>query len=329
MFDIDTTQTIIWGEGDDILWAEGEALMIAGGMGLGKTTLAGQLVRGLLGLESTVLGLPITPASKPILYLAMDRPRQIRRSFLRQFGDTDRLALEGKLIVRPGPPISDIASCPPLLAKMAESVGAGTIFVDSLKDAVVGLSEDATGGAYNRARQGCLAKGIQVLELHHNRKPSAESAGGISDVYGSTWLTSGAGSVIMLTGDPGDPVVKFRHAKQPANEVGPWRLLHDQERGVFEVQKIDLLVVVKNAGPNGVTARDAARAMYEKSNPTEAQIKKAQRQLDKLVREGDLTSLEGSRGGAGGSAPTTWFLRQPVSEFDSATGIQWEQATLT
>jgi hypothetical protein len=42
-FILDQPSTIpaVWGEGAQVLWAEGEALMIAGGQGLGKTTLAG------------------------------------------------------------------------------------------------------------------------------------------------------------------------------------------------------------------------------------------------------------------------------------------------
>ena len=43
ILDIPTTIPALWGEGNDVLWAEGESLMIAGPMGLGKTTLAGLL----------------------------------------------------------------------------------------------------------------------------------------------------------------------------------------------------------------------------------------------------------------------------------------------
>ena len=41
----------IWGRSTQVLWPTGEALMIAGGQGLGKTTLAGMLLKGLLGLQ--------------------------------------------------------------------------------------------------------------------------------------------------------------------------------------------------------------------------------------------------------------------------------------
>lgn len=308
MWDDETPQKILWGQDNDILWADGEALMIAGGMGLGKTTLAGNLIRAQLGLRDEVLGLPVARAEKPILYLAMDRPRQIRRSMRRQFPQEEASAVRGRLIVRPGPPITDMAVDPTLLARMAMAAGAGTVYLDSLKDAVIGLSEDAVGAGYNRARQYLLAQGINLLELHHNRKATINSGSGIGEVFGSTWLTSGAGSVIMLFGEPGDLVIKFHHRKTPADEVGPFHLNHDPDKGSFEVAgQIDLVIVARNAGAEGLTAKAAAGAMYEKSSPTEAECKKAQRQLDKLVRSGLLTRVDGHRGGPNGSVPTVWF----------------------
>lgn len=324
MFGNDDLATIVWGSGDDILWAEGEALLIAGGMGLGKTTLAGMLVRGQLGLDDTVLGLPIARAEKPILYLAMDRPRQIRRSMRRQFDEAEMPGIAGRLIMRPGPPVSDLAVDPTLLTMMAMDVGAGTVYVDSLKDAVIGLSEDAVGAAYNRARQSLLARGVQICELHHNRKANAQNGttSGINEVFGSTWLTAGAGSVIQLTGDPGDLVIRFNHLKLPANEVGPWHLHHDPDKGWMEVAQFDYLKAVINAGPDGLTAKETAKQLYETARPSDAQCKKATRQLDKLVKRGVLTKVEGHRGGMGGSVPTAWFLatndeaKEPVtSEF--------------
>lgn len=300
MFDKDEAPVQLWGEDDQILWAEGEALMIAGGMGLGKSTLAGQLLRAQLGLRDKVLDLPVTPVDRPILYLAMDRPRQLRRALKRQFNEEERELIAGRLLIRPGPPIMDMAIDPSLLARMAEAAGAGVVYVDSLKDAVVGLSADETAANYNRARQMLLASGVEVCELHHTRKPSQEAAGGISSVYGSTWLASGAGSVILLTGEPGDLVVRFRHAKTPANEVGPWHLHLDPERGEFTVQKCDLLVSARNSGAQGLSAEDAAKDLYDTRRPSASEKKKAERQLSTLEAKGLLKRIEG-RGGA------VWF----------------------
>lgn len=305
MFSPDIAVTELWGSGDDILWADGEALMICGPPGLGKSTLAGQLVRAQLGLQSAVLDMPVIPVDRPILYLAMDRPAQIRRSMKRQFGPEERDLIAGRLLVRPGPPIMDMAVDPTLLARMADAVGAGVVYVDSLKDAVVGLSGDEAGAMYNRARQSLLADGVNICELHHLRKPSVDSAGGISSIYGSTWLASGAGSVIILSGEPGDLVVRFRHVKTPSNEVGPLRLILNPDTGDFTVQRCDLLVSAKNAGTDGLTAEGAAKDLYDVGRPTASEKKKAERQLMRLTSLGKLIRTEGLHG-------PVWFPRGDI-----------------
>jgi hypothetical protein len=38
-------------------------------------------------------------------------------------------------------------------------------------------------------------------------------------VYGSTWLTSGLDSVIVLECEPGGPTAELRHLKQPAETI--------------------------------------------------------------------------------------------------------------
>lgn len=309
LFDHEDTTTALWGNGEHILWAEGEALMIAGGMGLGKTTLAGQILRAQLGLDTEVLGLPVIPAQGPILYLAMDRPRQIRRSMLRQFDETEREQLNN-LMIRPGPPIADIAVRPTLLAEMAHEAGATTIYIDSLKDAAIGLSSDEVGAAYNRARQFALANDCQLCELHHliKRNPNGGAPNSVADVYGSNWLTAGAGSVIMLTGDPGDPIIEFRHVKQPHTEVGPFRLLHNTDAGRFTIDhEVDLLVLAQSAGPSGLSPQAAASAIFEKDKPSRAQVEKARRRLDKLTDAGQLVRIEGMRGGAAGAGSANYF----------------------
>ena len=224
----------LWGDGPNVLWSPGESLMVAAPQGLGKTTLGGQLVRALLGLDDSVFGLPVTPTDKRILYLAMDRPRQIRRSLRRQFTESDAELLNRRLVVRPGPPDADLAAHPLLLRGMAEHYDAGIVFVDSLKDAALGLSSDETGSAWNRARQHLLASDREMCEFHHCRKPSGGDQKRkltIDDIYGSAWLTNGCGSVILLAGEPGDPIIDFRHVKQPWDEVGPFTLQVDHDAG--------------------------------------------------------------------------------------------------
>ena len=312
ILDIPDTIPALWGDGIDVLWPKGEPLMIAGTQGLGKTTLAGQLVRALL-FGGDVLGLPVTADDGVILYLAMDRPRQIARSMRRQFSEDDRATLAAHLIVRPGPPPADLAKNPILLAGMAEQYNAGIVFIDSLKDAAIGLSEDEVAAAYNRGRQYLLAAGRELCELHHTVKRGQRTPTA-ADIYGSTWLTSGCGSIILLTGEPGDPIIGFRHVKQPGDEVGPWRLLHNQRVGKLTIEHNIYLPELADAAGGQLTAKHAAAAIYDTDDPSRAQIQKALRRLNALVPVA-FTRVEGAKGGSKNTRrPTRWILNGRVSE---------------
>jgi hypothetical protein len=294
----------IWGRNDEVLWAEGESLMITGGLGLGKTTLAGLLVRAML-CGGEVLGFPVMPAGEPILYLAMDRPRQIARSMRRQFGEQHQRWLSERLRVWPGPLPDDVAKNPDLLVGKAREAEARYVFLDSLKDAVIGLSDDAVAAVYNRARQLLIADDRQLCELHHPvKRASGEST---DDAYGSRWLTAGAGSVIMLSGKPGDPIIRFRHTRQPAAEVGPYKLISYQDTGEIAIYHAVDLVELAKAGKNGLTVKDAACALSETDKPDPNDIEKARRRLNKLVDTGKLRQVEGHRGGSAGEGEARWY----------------------
>lgn len=294
VLDVPDTPPAVWGEGGDVLWAEGEALMLAAPQGVGKTTLAHQVVRARLGLQEGPLGFPVAEGRR-VLLLSMDRPAQARRAAHRIFAKDDRGILDDRLIVWEGPPPFDLAARTDILAAMCDRAKADTVVLDSLKDAAIGLSDDAVGAGYNRARQKTLTAGIQVLELHHTRKAGANGGepNTISDVYGSTWLTSGTGSVISLYGDPGDPIVSFRHLKQPMNEVGPFQLVHDHSSGTTSVMHaVDLVSLVRTSGPEGLTALYAAEVLFETKKPSRADKEKARRRLENLTGSGVLTRME-------------------------------------
>jgi len=308
ILDVPLTIPTVWGADEGLLWVEGESLMIAGGQGLGKTTLAGQMIRAQVR-GGEVLALPMRQLgdNDRILYLAMDRPRQIARSLARQFTQEDRQVLNDKLVVRPGPPMADLAANPSLLTLMAQALDCNYVYVDSLKDAAVGLVDDEIAAKWNRARQTALSENIQLCELHHNKKHKSGDNWDISDVYGSNWITAGLGSIVMLTGDPGDPIIGFRHIKQPSEEIGPFRLEHDQKAGTMIIHHdVDLVTMARAAGPEGLTARGAAAAIFDTETPSRGEVEKARRRLDKLVDKGWLIGRDPAVATGRGHA-RTWF----------------------
>jgi replicative DNA helicase len=316
-FILDSPETVpaIWGSEDHVAWAAGEPLYIVGPSGVGKTTLVGQLHYGRLGLMDDVLGYPVEPGAGRVLYLACDRPRQISRALHRLTGEEHREILDEKLMVHRGPPLADLAAHPEHLVWLARMAGADTVILDSLKDVASPLSDDKVGSGLNKAVQLCVAADIEVLGLHHQRKSGAD--GGkpktLSDVYGSMHITAGAGSVMLLWGQAGDPVVDLVHLKQPATQLPAMKIEHDHSTGISTVwRQFDMLQFLRNQR-RGASAIEGARQMFEKAAPTRAQEAKARRELDQLVKKGFAFKQEPQRGGrqadgTSGATPARYFM---------------------
>jgi replicative DNA helicase len=273
--------------------AKGEALIIAAPQGCGKTTLAGQLALGRCGFEeyAELLGYPILPGERRVLYLAMDRPKQAARSLHRMVGSSWREELDSKILFWEGPPPLDIGRHPSILLELCIAANADTVIVDSLKDAAIGLSDDEVVSGYNRARQMVITAGVEVIELHHVRKLTGGQKSrppALDDLFGSTFITGGSGSVILLVGEPGASVVDFHHVKQPAAEVGPFKVHHDHANGRSEKHGEVNVVKLSRTKESGISAREAAEAMFDTDKPTPDQKAKARRRLEYLTREGYL-----------------------------------------
>lgn len=301
----------IWGHGTEVLWAQGEPCLITGPPGVGKTTLTGQLVRARLGADPNpeVLGWPIQPdTAGRVLYLASDRPQQIRRSLNRHFTEADRPLLEERLTIWPGPPPTDLARDTSTLVRLAHQAGATTVILDSLKDMAIGLSDDEVGAGLNQAMQLAIAEGIDVLALHHQRKSTdGKRPKTLEDLYGSTWIAAGAGSILLLWGQAGDLVIELHHLKQPASDIGPLKIEHDHDHGRSRIHRgFDLHTALRNA-PNGLTTLDVARIWLEKDKPTENERRKAQRRLDNLVKLGHAHRRDPIKGGSSGTEPSRYY----------------------
>ncbi|MGR4881428.1 DnaB-like helicase N-terminal domain-containing protein [Streptomyces sp. LARHCF249] len=293
----------LWGTREQTAWSSGESLMIVGAPGVGKTTLAHQVIFARLGLADSVLDMPVAPG-KRVLYLALDRYKQIARALARRVQPEHETRLRDGLAVWQGPLPATLDKEPDLLADLANAHGADTIVIDSLKDAVSTLVDDALGVAYNNARQRAMREGVEVLELHHQRKagegtPRAQKPT-LDRVYGSTHIVSGAGSVLYVGGEAGDLAVTLHHLKTPTGEIGPLQVIHDHERGTTSVDPALDPVEILRKRPDGLTVRELALIQSGENNPDRAATEKARRTLDRLVKTGLAVKAEGAAGGSGG-----------------------------
>lgn len=302
-----------WGTYSEVLWASGESMMLVGPPGVGKTTVAGQLLAALLGLEVTALGLPVRPAAR-VLYLAMDRPRQARRAILRQLASAPRRLLNERLCVWRGPIPDDLGRSPHALLALAMTNECDVVIIDSLKDAASKLSDEEAGGNVNRAIQLCNANGVDVLVLHHMRKSQNNSKPNkLDDLYGSGWLAAGTGSVLLLWGEAGAEIVDMVQLKPVLETVGPYKVRHDHLTGRSTILgRFDILAFV-NAAPDGVTLTQVASARAGCTVKADSGAAKATaRDLAEMVSAGRIrVERAGERSRRGTFVSTLYF---PVSD---------------
>lgn len=313
VLDADLSITPIWGEAEAVAWASGEPMMIAGPTGVGKTTLLQQVVLSMLGIRGDVLGLPTRPVNGRVLYLAMDRPMQIKRSLHRMVSEENRPLLMDGLLGWSGPLPFSVVEEPHTLAAFAEHHGAGAIVIDSLKDLAPGLAKDEIGATVNIAMQEVVARGIEVAALHHTRK--SESGQGrrpatIDDVYGSTWITAGMGSVLSVWGtEAGALVADIDHLKQPVDHIGKGARLtihHNHADGTTTLADRPDVFAILNTASGPLTVSDVAALFHQTDAYTASQREAVRRQLEDLHEAGRAHKTPGTRGGKGGGTPNTY-----------------------
>lgn len=308
----DLADVTLWGRDSQVLWVRGEPFLIVGPTGIGKTTLAGNLVLSMIGLrgdDPELLGLPVRRIEGKVLYIAADRPQQARRAFRRMATDEDREILDARLSVWPGPLLFDLSREPDRLLPFVEERGAEAVFIDSYKDVAADIAKPEGGYGLNRAVQLLVAAGIEVCGLHHQRKASGDNRrpNTIDDVYGSVWVVAGAGSVTCLWGKPGDMVVDMSHLKMPAEEVGPFTVAVNHQRGVLGVADGTGPLAILRASPQGVTAEAFSGVLFGTDEPDPNQVRKARRKLQAMVDRGEAHRRNGGTDDRGRRRPDTFY----------------------
>ena len=316
-----------WGRGTEVLWPRDEGLMIAGPQGIGKTTIIQNLLLRRVGIgDGPLYGYEIDTDDDEdglYLYLAMDRPAQARRSIRRMVADNpvDRGIVQKRLRFWAGPlPLNPAKGTDPdALLRWATAYCGGrvpaAIFCDSYKDLAVGLSKDDVGASLNLMVQAVIAGGAQWVGAHHHRKGDGQRAPKLlDDVYGSTWLTSGLGSVLLAWGEPGDAAIEVTQLKEPSDKINPLRLVHDPVSGWLTIdgeENVDPVDVIRRHGAAGISASDLALELYGRRNPADRH--RAKRVLDRMVEGRVVSEVPGGPRSSGSGRPALWYR---LTEFD-------------
>lgn len=295
----------VWGDGTRVLWAEGERTLVVAPDGAGKTTLMKNVGLGLMGTIPAVLGLSIRPVDR-LLLLAVDRPDQIRRRWRQGVAEGERDELRERLIVHRGPLDFDPLE-PGRLAAWTRDAGADAVLIDSLGALVPRLAADEVGSALNIELLRVVEAGTEVMAATHPRKATSDNKrpDALADVYGSRWLVQGSGSVIGLWGEAGDPLVRFRHLKPVADEVGPFMCAIDHDTTWITVADGSDLLGALRAAPSGLTVPAAARVLYGADD--RAPCERARRALDRLAQAGQAYRHGGEQLRGAVQAPATYF----------------------
>lgn len=243
LLDSDASVIPAWGSEQHCLWAEGEPFYIFASPGVGKSTLVQQLALVRAGIrDHEVAGHPVKTDPRKVLYLALDRPKQIIRSWRRMVSEKDREALDFCISVWPKPPPFMVSKNPERLVSWVQQFGeVGTVIVDSFFNLAPNLSDEEGAANANNAFQGLMAEGIDLCILHHDRKreQSERKRVTMDDMYGGRPISGGAGAIAYLDGEPNTGKFEVKFVKAPAGPVDPiacsihFRTGAVEERGAF------------------------------------------------------------------------------------------------
>jgi hypothetical protein len=291
----------VWGSRKTVAWSKNQGFMVFGSDGTGKSTLLQQIVLARLGIRNAdVLGFPVAEDDRSILYLALDRPAQIRESISRMVDLSNPNVydtLKRRLVVVKGPVPFPCDSSPSAFVDWCLSLAGddcGLVIADSVKDMISSPKEDIAGTGFNDTMQRFVAKGIEFGCAHHNRKENAQNAKprNLADVYGSRWLTAGMGSVLNIWRNP-DGSRELTQLKAPyGDSFPPVEYSDDYNSGVSQISsnwRDAIVAALVDAGIAGLTDAEIVFVVFgqtPKESAYEANRVRIARQLKKWIDSG-------------------------------------------
>lgn len=233
------------GVGQQILWADEEPLLVVADTGSGKSTIQQNILRASIGLIPSVLGMPARHF-KSALYIAADRPKQIRYSLKRMVSEDTADTWDQFVYIHDGPlpfPINEKPeSLLPFVKELSEKLDRPpfeAVVIDSLKDIVSEMDDNTPGIMINQALQSLCQNRIQLSCCVHPRKMGSgkdkERNPTLDDVGGNKNIVNGAGSVFYI-GAPDDLGYQLlTHLKMPAEKIEGLSMLIDKPSGNISV----------------------------------------------------------------------------------------------
>lgn len=308
---IPDTLPAIWGADERAYWSDGELAILWGGDGTNKTTIAHNVMAGMLGFEGfeTVTGQPVRPMApgEQILYLAFDRPRQIERSWSRfmqpRYADRARDGIIWRTDSLPFDPARHPLAVADWIADVYPRVRYSVW--DNVWDAFGDFNNTDNATSAGIALNAVARSGVNVLALHHNRKggqASKKAPDTHDSLYGGRNFAAKAGSIVNVwkpEGNDGSSVT-ITQTKEASERIPRQTLYVDARRGTLTRLSSDDMTLAKllqTRSPEWVEISELAQVHRHTDKPTEADKQATRRALDGMKEVEHRKAETGKAGG--------------------------------
>ena len=310
------TLPAIWGYGERAYWTSGEFGILYGGDGTNKTTLAHGLLAGMLSFpgREKVLGYPVTPLRPDVavIYLALDRPRQIERSWSRFHPGEYQDLTEGRLVVWPKGVPSEVINHPEWFLPWLEELAwrevkkrPGAVIIDNAIDAFGDFAKTENATLAGWILNDLARNDVDTLALAHDKKeqgatPRKFPPASMDGLYGGRNFRAKSGTVVNLWKPPGNDIglLTVTQFKEPSEQIPRATFLVDPATArMTPLNDLDLWTYLEKSGQE-IDLKTAASMDHKKDGGdlTAAEKEATRRKLDGWVETGEVESRKTGKG---------------------------------